>query len=381
MDQESRDMQFMKEAGRLGRTALGRSSPNPAVGAVIVQGSELVGRGATQPVGKAHAEIMALTDAGPRAAGATLYVTLEPCCHYGWTPPCVDAIIGAGVRRCVIAIQDPFPLVAGKGIARLRAARITVDTGVAASDAMELHAGFLTRVRTGRPLVRAKYAMSLDGHIATRTDESRWITDKASRRHVHVMRDQADAILVGAGTIKADDPLLTTRLPDDLAGYGGVHHPLRIIIDGRGVSPLHSRVFDPALPAHTLVVTTEQARPDWLAALKDRGTDCFVAGSGPRIDLGVMLDLLGDRSVNDVLVEGGGRLLGSFFDAGLVDRVAAFIAPIIIGGADAPGPVSGEGCATLSAAWRLSGVRLTALGDDVLLEGAVAPAPSTTKAA
>ncbi len=381
MDQESRDMQFMKEAVRLGRTALGRSTPNPSVGAVVARGSEIIGRGATQPLGEAHAEVVALAEAGFRAAGATLYVTLEPCCHHGRTPPCVDAIIDAGVRRCVIAIPDPFPLVAGKGIARLRAAGITVDTGVVAPEAMELHAGFLTRVRTGRPLIRVKYAMTLDGRIATRTGDSRWITGEATRQRVHEMRDQADAILVGAGTVQADNPLLTTRLPDDLSGYGGAHHPLRIIVDGRGVSSLQARVFDPDLPGHTLVVTTERAAPDWLAGLTDRGTDYLVAGSGPRVDLGMMCDLLGDRGLNDVLVEGGGRLLGSLFDEGLVDRVAAFIAPIIIGGADAPGPVAGKGCETLSSAWRLSGVRLTTLGDDVLLEGTVEPAPSTAGAA
>lgn len=368
----------MQEALRLGYTALGRSTPNPAVGAVVAQGTDVIGRGATQPAGQAHAEVVALVEAGCRAGGATLYVTLEPCSHRGQTPPCVDAIIAARVDRCVVALTDPFPLVAGNGITRLRAAGITVDVGVAAAAAVNLHAGFLTRIRTGRPLVRAKYAMTLDGHIATRTGDSRWITGPVARRHVHLMRDRADAILVGAATVQADDPLLTTRLPDDLAGYGGAHQPLRIIVDGRGAAPLQSRVFDHDMSRHTLVVTTKQAAPEWLAALADHGVECLVCGTGPLVDLGKMLDLLGVRGLNEVLVEGGGRILGSFFDAGLVNQVAVFVAPIITGGADAPGPVAGQGCKTLATAWRLSDVRLTAFVDDVLVEGIVAPSTTTT---
>lgn len=375
------DDHFMREALRLGRHALGRSTPNPAVGAVVVQGEEVVGRGGSLPAGESHAEIVALRDAGAQASGATLYITLEPCRHHGLTPPCTDAIIAAGIRRCVVAVEDPFPLVAGEGIAQLKAAGITVDAGVAAPEAAELHAGFFSRIRTGRPLVRAKYAMSLDGRIATRTGNSRWITGTAARRHAHVMRDRADALLVGAGTVLADDPSLTTRLPSPLTGTGGAHHPLRIIVDGRGTSSASARVYDPGLPGRTLVATTTEAPSDWLDALAVRGVDHVLCGAGPRVDLEVLLDNLGERGLNEILVEGGGRLLGSFFDAGLVNRVAAFVAPVIIGGADAQSPVMGRGIDTMAAAWRLSNFRLQTVGDDVLLEGTIAAVPSLAEVA
>lgn len=381
MQQELRDMPFMQEALELGRYALGRSSPNPSVGAVIVDNDGITGRGWTQPAGDLHAEIVALREAGRRAQGATLYVTLEPCCHHGRTPPCVDAIIEAGIQRCVVAVEDPFPSVRGKGIARLRESGISVEAGLGECEAAELHAGFFTRVHTGHPLVRAKYAMTLDGHIATRTGDSRWITGQVARRHAHILRDRTDAVLVGAGTVRADNPTLTTRLADELTGDGGAHHPLRVIVDGRGVSSTQSRVYDAALPSHTLVVTTEAATTTWLEALTDQRIEYVVCGTGPRVDLEMLLDVLGERGLNEVLVEGGGRMLGSFFDAGLVDRVAAFVAPVITGGADAPGPVAGHGCETLATAWRLSDVRLQHLDGDVLAEGTVANSPARVEVA
>lgn len=381
MNRQPDDESFMREALRLGHHALGRSTPNPAVGAVIVQHGEIVGRGWTLPAGGSHAEIVALRDAGARASGATLYITLEPCRHHGRTPPCTGAIIAAGIRRCVVAVEDPFPLVAGKGIAQLKAAGITVDVSVAAPEAADLHAGFFSRIRTGRPLVRAKYAMSLDGRIATRTGHSWWITGPDARRHAHVLRDRADALLVGSGTVLADDPSLTTRLPPALTGAGGAHHPLRIIADGRGRSPVSARVYDPALSGQTRVATTAAAPADWLRELAARGVDHVMCGAGPRVDLEVLLDDLGERGLNEILVEGGGCLLGSFFDAGLVDRVAAFVAPVIIGGAEASGPVMGRGIETMPDAWRLSDIRLRTLGDDVLLEGTIVTSPTMVGAA
>lgn len=381
MNRQPDDERFMREALRLGRHALGRSTPNPAVGAVIVRNGEVVGRGWTLPAGDAHAEIVALREAGPRASGATLYVTLEPCCHHGRTPPCTDAIITAGISRCVIAMEDPFPLVAGRGITQLRAAGITAEVCSLAPEIAELSAGFVTRIRSGRPLVRAKYAMSLDGRIATRTGQSRWITGPAARGHAHVLRDRTDAVLVGAGTVLADDPSLTTRVPTTVAGAGGVHHPLRIVVDGRGTSPLSARVYDPALPGQTLVATTATAPEDWLRELAARGVDHIACGAGPCVDLPALLDVLGDRGLNEILVEGGGRLLGSFFDAGLVDRVAAFIAPVIIGGAEATGPVMGQGIPTMAEARRLTDVRLRRLGNDVLLEGTLVPVSAIAEVA
>lgn len=365
------DQHFMEEALRLARRCLGRTAPNPAVGAVVVRDGAIAGRGATQPPGGPHAEVMALAEASDAARGATLYVTLEPCCHHGRTPPCTDTIIAAGIARCVAAVSDPFPFVNGNGITRLRNAGITVDVGLMRREAADLNAGFFTRVRTGRPRVLAKYAMTLDGRIATRSGHSRWITGEEARLAVHQLRDQVDAILVGAGTISADNPALTTRLPDELAGAGGSHHPLRIIVDGRGSSPLTALVFDPALPGQTLVVTTATAPPEWSSALADQGTGVEICGSGPLLDLGDLLDRLGQRGLTSLLVEGGSQLHGAFFDAGLVDHVVAFIAPVVVGGAAAPGPVGGAGVATMAEGFRLREVRLQRLGDDVLVAGEV----------
>jgi diaminohydroxyphosphoribosylaminopyrimidine deaminase/5-amino-6-(5-phosphoribosylamino)uracil reductase len=364
----------MREALELGRYALGRSSPNPSVGAVIVDNDGVAGRGWSQPVGGSHAEIVALKEAGSRAQGATLYVTLEPCCHQGRTPPCVDAILQAGLARCVVATIDPFPSVRGKGIERLRAGGIVVDMGVCGPEAGELHAGFFTRVRTGPPLVRAKYAMTLDGRIATRTGESQWITGQAARRQAHIFRDRTDAVLVGAGTVSADNPTLTTPLPDEFTGDGGSHHPLRIVVDGKGSTSPDANVYSPHLPGRTLVATTEAADLAWINGLAKRELEHIVCGEGPLVDLEYLLDELGTRGLDEILVEGGSRLLGAFFDAGLIDRVAAFVAPLVVGGAAAPGPVGGRGCESMAEAQRLSDVRLTVLDEDVLLEGAL-PSP------
>lgn len=369
----------MDEALTLARGALGRTAPNPAVGAVIVQSAEVVGRGATQPPGGPHAEIVALREAGSAARGATLYVTLEPCCHHGRTPPCTDAIAAAGIAHCVVAVLDPSPLVNGEGIARMRGAGIRVDVGLRAEAAAELNAGFFTRVRTGRPRVTAKYAMTLDGRIATRTGQSRWITGEEARLAAHQLRDRSDAVMVGTGTVVADDPLLTTRLPAERAGKGGARHPLRVVVDGRGTSPLHAHVFDPTLPGRTLVLTTQAAPPEWIGALSERNVTSVIAGAGPAVDLGIALDELGRLGINELLVEGGSRLLGSLFDAALVDRVVAFVAPAIVGGDRALGPVGGLGAATMTGARRLVDVRMRHIGPDLLVEGNVAARVSVTE--
>jgi diaminohydroxyphosphoribosylaminopyrimidine deaminase/5-amino-6-(5-phosphoribosylamino)uracil reductase len=366
---------FMVEALRLARRVLGRTAPNPAVGAVVVRDGTIVGRGATRPPGGPHAEVVALAEASITTKGATLYVTLEPCCHYGRTPPCTDAIIAAGIVRCVVAVADPFPLVNGGGMTRLRDAGIEVDLGLLTHEATDLNAGFFTHVRTGRPLVLAKYAMTLDGRIATRTGHSRWITGEEARLAAHLLRDHVDAIMVGAGTIVLDNPTLTTRVPNELAGDGGPHHPLRIVVDGRGSSPLSAQVFNPALPGQTLVATTAAAPSGWLAALSDRDVELELCGAGPVIDLGLLLDRLGCRGISTLLVEGGGQLHGAFFDTGLVDRVAAFIAPVVVGGAAAPGPVGGHGVGMMAEAIRFTEMHLRRLGDDFMVEGEVIKPP------
>ena len=371
MSQHADDVRFMHEALALARRGLGRTAPNPAVGAVVVRDGAVVGQGWTRPPGGPHAEVVALADAGEHAAGATLYVTLEPCCHHGRTPPCTDAVVAAGIRRCVVAVADPFPAVDGAGIARLRQAGIAVAVGVADEVAGDLSAGFFARVRTGRPLVTAKYAMTLDGRIATTTGHSRWITGDEARRSVHLMRDRTDAIMVGAGTVVADDPALTTRLPIEQAGDGGPHHPLRVVVDGRGRSARSARVFARDPPARRLVATTTRTPREWAASLVEDGVELVTCGDGPSVDLGVLLDELGRRGVNALLVEGGHRLHGSLFDGGLVDRVAAFVAPVLVGGEEAPGPVGGHGVASMPAAIQLTGVRVRQLGRDVLIEGGV----------
>ncbi len=249
----------MGEALRLAERALGRVWPNPAVGAVVVRDGRVVGRGVTQPPGGPHAEVVALREAGEACHAATLYTSLEPCCHHGRTPPCTAAVVAAGIARCVVATGDPNPLVDGKGVAALRATGMAVDVGVRGGEAEVLIAGFAHRLRTGRPLVTAKWAMTLDGKIATRSGSSRWITGPEARREVHRIRDRADAVAVGVGTLLADDPRLTTRLPDDLAGENGPHHPLRLVADACGAVPLSAKVFDPHLPGETRVVTTSQA--------------------------------------------------------------------------------------------------------------------------
>jgi diaminohydroxyphosphoribosylaminopyrimidine deaminase/5-amino-6-(5-phosphoribosylamino)uracil reductase len=347
------------------RLARGWSSPNPPVGAVVARDGVVVGRGHTQPPGQAHAAVMALRAAGPAAAGAELYVTLEPCRHHGRTPPCTDAIVAAGVARVHVAALDPNPAVDGAGLARLRAAGVAVTLGDGAAEAAELIEGFATHVLTGRPLVIAKYAMSLDGRIATAAGHSRWITAEAARAHLHRLRAAVDAILVGAGTVVADDPLLTARPPRD---EPAPHQPLRVVLDSAGRLPPTARLFDPALPGRTLVATTERMPADRRSALRDRGVDLLLLPVGPDgVSLPALLDALGERGVTSLLVEGGGRVHGAFFAGGLVHKILAYVAPVIIGGAAAPGPVGGGGAATMDAALRLVAPRVEPLGPDLLV--------------
>ena len=367
---EERDRAFMALALAEGARALGRTSPNPAVGAVLVRDGRIVGRGYTRPPGGPHAEIVALRDAGAAARGATLYVTLEPCAHYGRTPPCVEALIAAGVAEVQVALVDPFPLAAGRGLTRLREAGIRVAVGLGAPEARELHEGFFTRLATGRPHVTAKWAMTLDGRIATRTGHARWITGPAARREVHRLRDRVDGIVVGVGTVLADDPLLTTRLPDEEAGAGGPHHPLRIVLDSAGRTPPNARILRPDTPGRTLIACTaatpEARRAAWCA----RGADVLVVGGdGPQVDPQRLFAELGARGLNTLLVEGGGEILASCFAAGLVDRALAFVAPKLIGGRGAPGPLGGLGAPTMGGAYRLRDVVVRHFDDDLLIRG------------
>lgn len=353
--------QFMERALELARRAEGRTSPNPMVGAVIVNGGRIVGEGYHRRAGMPHAEIEALRMAGEAARGATLYVTLEPCAHYGRTPPCTEAIIAAGITEVYYAVPDPNPLVNGKGHARLAAAGIRVHRGLCEAAARELNRPFFKYVATGRPYVTAKVAMSLDGKIATSTGASRWITGEASRRQVHALRNVSDAILVGAGTVLADDPELTTRLPLDQLELP--HHPLRIVADSRGRVPRSARVFDPELPGRTVLATTHATPAAHCSALQERGVEVWTlpADRHGRVALPALLDAIGQRGMLTLLVEGGSEILGTCIAERLVDRLWLFIAPLIIGGCAAPGPIGGPGATTLLEATRVRGMHIAML--------------------
>ncbi len=360
---------FMDLALELAASARGFSSPNPPVGAVIVRDGTIVGQGATQPPGGPHAEIVALRQAGAAARDATMYVTLEPHNFQGRTPPCTAAIIAAGLRAVQVAVLDPHPRVAGGGVAELQAAGITVTVGLRSPVAARLVAPFAHWLATQRPLGIAKLAMSLDGKIATRTGQSQWITGSAARLAGHRLRQASDAIIVGSTTARTDDPLLTTRLPDLPPEL--VRHPLRVVVDSQGRLPATARMLAPTTPGHTLVATTDHASLAWREQMLARGAEIVMlpATSAGRVDLGALWDTLGARGCLTALIEGGGTLLGAAVAANLVQRVVAFVAPLLIGGAAAPGAVGDPGVADLAAAWRWQWVTVTRVGADVMLEG------------
>jgi diaminohydroxyphosphoribosylaminopyrimidine deaminase/5-amino-6-(5-phosphoribosylamino)uracil reductase len=350
------------------RRARGTTSPNPAVGAVLVKDGQIIARGYTRPPGGPHAEIVALQAAGPRARGATLYVTLEPCNVHGRTGPCTTAIIEAGVAAVHCAIIDPDPRVRGRGIAELRAAGVHVSVGAHATEAADHHADFIVHRLLGRPLVVVKFAASLDGRIAAVGGDSRWVSGPAARAWVHRERAALDAIMVGSGTVLADDPLLTARPEGETNSPQVIRQPLRIVVDSRGRIPTTARVLGADAP--TLIATTAAAPPDWCAALSARGAEVLVlpTAADGRVDLAALFAALGQRGVMSVLVEGGATLLGALFDAALVDKVHAVIAPLIIGG-DALPAVGGRGAWSMARAHRLQEVTVTRLGDDVLITG------------
>ncbi|MSQ15682.1 MAG: bifunctional diaminohydroxyphosphoribosylaminopyrimidine deaminase/5-amino-6-(5-phosphoribosylamino)uracil reductase RibD [Dehalococcoidia bacterium] len=356
----------MAQAIALAKLSIGATSPNPAVGAVIVKDKSVVGEGRTQPPGSWHAEMMALQQAGELARGATVYVSLEPCRHYGRTPPCTHALISAGIAEIHIATVDPNPLVAGAGIKELESAGIRVVQGDMEEQAKELiesHAKFIT---TGTPLVIAKFAVSLDGKIATHTGHSNWITGNEAREHLHTIRSQVDAIMVGVNTLIADNPQLTAR-PG--SGYP-VNQPLRVIVDSRARTPAAALALKQ--PPRTLIAVTESADHQAVAALKRAGVEVAVMPSqGGRVDLLALMHELGSRNITSLLVEGGGEIHGSLFDRGMVDKVMAYIAPVIIGGEDAVSAVAGRGVSSMDAAYRLSRVKVQRLGEDILVVGYV----------
>jgi diaminohydroxyphosphoribosylaminopyrimidine deaminase/5-amino-6-(5-phosphoribosylamino)uracil reductase len=349
-DQRSTDLEHMAAALSLAGRNLGQVWPNPAVGCVIVDAAgHVVGRGWTQRGGRPHAETEALKMAGDRAKGGTAYVTLEPCSHHGKTPPCAEALVVAGIKRCVAAIEDPDPRVSGRGLAKLREAGIAVQTGVLADQARDLNAGFLTRITKGRPFVSLKLATSLDGRIATGTGESRWITGEEARAFGHRLRAIHDAIAVGSGTVLADDPELTCRIP------GQEHRsPVRLVFDRRGRIPATAKVLSQTPPTW---IIGEQAH-----AAKNATQFIEIAQND---GLAHFLKKLAEAGLTRILVEGGATLATAFLKAGLVDRLYWFRAPIVIGGDGLPG-IAPMDVDRLAQGVGLRCVGRRALGNDVL---------------
>ncbi|HEV2892132.1 MAG TPA: bifunctional diaminohydroxyphosphoribosylaminopyrimidine deaminase/5-amino-6-(5-phosphoribosylamino)uracil reductase RibD [Actinomycetota bacterium] len=355
------DEAWMARAVALAEGGRGTVSPNPMVGAVLVRDGRVVGEGFHRAAGQPHAEALALAAAGAAAAGATCYVTLEPCVHHGRTPPCADALVAAGVARVVAAVPDPDPRVDGAGLARLRAAGVAVAVGAGAEAAATQNAAYLTHRRLGRPRVTLKAAASLDGKVAAPDGTSKWITGPAARADAHRLRAEADAVMVGAGTALADDPRLTVRLP----GWAG-RQPLRVLVDAAGRVGADGHLFDGE--AETLVATTPAVPAAAVEAWKAAGAEvleCDLAPDGSGVDLHHLTRALGERGVLELMVEGGPRLQASLWAAGLADRLVWYLAPLAIGGQAAPGLLGGSGAATLADARRLRLASVDRLGDDL----------------
>jgi diaminohydroxyphosphoribosylaminopyrimidine deaminase/5-amino-6-(5-phosphoribosylamino)uracil reductase len=354
------DIRFMERALSLAAKGLGRTSPNPVVGCVIVRDGQIIGEGFHARAGEPHAEINAIQAAGGDIAGATIYLTLEPCTHYGKTPPCCDVLIEKRPARVVVAMEDPNPLVSGGGVALLEDAGIQVEVGLLEAEARRQNEWFIKFITTGRPFVIAKCAMSLDGKIATRTAHSQWVTGEAARREVHRLRNLVDGILVGSRTVMLDDPSLTTRLDE-----GETRDPVRIILDAGEYLDSGRRVFN-----------SESTSPTWIAVTEERdypGADEIIdvpKGRGG-VDMAVLMQELGARGIMSLVIEGGGTTLASAFEAGIVDKVMFFVAPKIIGGRDAVTPVEGNGCDTLDEAVLLERMTAQPVGDDLLIEAYV----------
>ncbi len=352
---------YMKRAIALARRGVGRTSPNPAVGCVIVKDGAIVGEGWHKKAGDPHAEVHALRQAGEAAGNADVYVTLEPCAHFGKTPPCADALIAAGVKRVFAAMVDPNPKVKGRGVDTLRAAGIEVITGLLEAESRLLNEPFIKHVTTGLPFVILKSAMTLDGKTATESGDSRWITSEKSRRYVHRVRSMVDAVMVGVGTAIADDPLLTSRIARG-------KDPMRVIVDSFLSLPLEARVLHLESPAPTVIatLTAEGAKAEKIRACGAEIVLCREREG--RVDLRDLFARLGARGIQSVLLEGGATLAGEAFRLGLIDKFLLFYAPKLLGG-DGPGLFAGRGATVMADAARLGKVRLRRFGTDFLLEG------------
>jgi diaminohydroxyphosphoribosylaminopyrimidine deaminase/5-amino-6-(5-phosphoribosylamino)uracil reductase len=361
---EAIDLFWMRRALAEAERGRGAVEPNPMVGAVVVRDGQAVGVGHHARFGGPHAEIVALQAAAEAARTATLYVTLEPCCHQGKTPPCTEAILRAGIRRVVASHRDPFPRVAGGGFEQLVREGIEVACGVAEQEARLLNGPYLKRVMTGRPFVTAKWAMTLDGKMACASGESRWISGSRSRAMVQELRGRMDAIIVGIGTALADDPALTARPP-------GRRIPQRVVLDGSARLPLTSQLVRTAQDIPVLVAVTDRAPPARRAALEAAGCEIVGFSTSHTVPIDLLLELLGQRQATNLLVEGGGRVLGAFWDADQIDAVEVYIAPILEGGPPRHIPIQGRGVAHMAEALRLRDLDIQVIDGDVRLRGLV----------
>jgi diaminohydroxyphosphoribosylaminopyrimidine deaminase/5-amino-6-(5-phosphoribosylamino)uracil reductase len=360
------DEKFMREALRLAKKGLGRTSPNPAVGAVVVRDGEIIARGYHKKAGARHAEAEALAGMeGKAREGDILYVTLEPCNHHGRTPPCTEAILKKGIKRVAVGMEDPNPQVSGGGCGRLAERGVEVRSGVMEAECRRLNEDFIKFVTTGRPFVVAKSALTLDGWTAARTGHSRWVTNERSRRFVHRLRDRVQGVMVGVGTVVADDPRLTTRLRNRRG-----KDPLRIIVDTHLRIPENARVLSSDSPSETLIVMGEGVPPERLKKVERAGVSTLVCPEKEgRIDLGALLGLLGDMSVTSIMVEGGGTLMGSMIRERLIDKFYIFKAPKLLGGSDGIPMVSGPGPESMDHCLVLKDIRVRRFGDDILIRG------------
>lgn len=360
----------MAQALRLAAKGLGRTSPNPMVGALVLSRGRIVGRGYHHKAGEPHAEILALHEAGAHARGATLYVTLEPCSHLRKrTPPCVPAVIRSGVRRVVIAMLDPNPRVKGRGVRALRRSGLQVEVGCGRLEAEALNRVYAHWIRTGRPFVTLKAAMTLDGKIATTTGDSKWITGETARRHVHNLRRLADAILVGVETVLKDDPSLTARVSTSASKLTG-RQPLRVVLDSNLRLPLTARVLSNLKSARTLIATTARAPVTKRRQVEATGAEVLVLPDRQgRVSLPALLFQLGRRQISNLLVEGGSEVNASFWRSSLVDHVMLYVSTRILGGQDAKGLIGGQGPRRLAGATLLDNLQIHQLGHDLLIEG------------
>lgn len=361
------DLKYMKRALELAEKGEGYTSPNPLVGAVIVKDGRIIGEGYHERYGGHHAEVNAFLNAKEDVKGATMYVTLEPCSHYGKTPPCANKIVEKGIKKVVIAHNDPNDQVSGRGINILKENGIEVVTGVLEEESRKLNEIFLKYITTKLPFCILKTAMTLDGKIATRTGDSKWITNEESRKYVHKLRHKLSGIMVGIGTILEDDPYLTTRLDGTLGS-----DPIRIIVDTKGRIPLEANVLNLKSNARTIIATTELASAEKVKELKDKGAEVIISPlKNNKVDLNYLMKVLGEQGIDSILIEGGSELNFSAIEEGIVDKFNIFIAPKLIGGSTAKTPVGGLGIELMNDAVMFDNINIKKFGDDIMIEGYV----------